>query len=78
MINILNSTNVCTIDLGNGKRYTFPKGVIIATQNDNSDTVNIKLKASRKTILSINYKNVSSPSSSSSEELISLLNSYFY
>lgn len=33
-------------------QYAFPKGTIICTSSKNSKSVNIKLKGSRKTILS--------------------------
>lgn len=46
-----NIGNSVTFD--DGKiQYAFPKGMIICTSSKNSKSVNIKLKGSRKTILS--------------------------
>lgn len=78
MINITNIGNGIKIDLGDGTKYTLPKSIIIATQSDDSDSVNIKFKGSRKTIVSFIYTNVTNPSSTSSKSLITALNTLFY
>ena len=58
--NYINKINIMTVEnIGNSvvfndgtTQYAFPKGTIICTSSKNSKSVNIKLKGSRKTILS--------------------------
>ena len=58
--NYINKINIMTVEnIGNSvvfndgtTQYAFPKRTIICTSSKNSKSVNIKLKGSRKTILS--------------------------
>ena len=58
--NYINKINIMTVEnIGNSVafifddvQYAFPKGTIICISSKNSKAVNIKLKGSRKTILS--------------------------
>lgn len=57
MINV--SKNNDTVKITDGeKTYCFPSSAICTHADKNSESVDIKLKASRKTIISFNYKDM--------------------
>lgn len=59
-----------TITIKNGyKAINFPASAVCAHADKGSDSVDIKLKASRKTILSFNYKDMT-PTQGSSVEAV--------
>ena len=57
MVNITKNGQTITINQGY-KSINFPASAICAHADKGSDSVDIKLKASRKTILSFNYKDM--------------------
>lgn len=57
MVNITKNGQTITINQGY-KSINFPASAICAHADKSSDSVDIKLKASRKTILSFNYKDM--------------------
>ena len=59
----------------NGVNYVFPLNAIILISNDNSESVTLRLNASRKNIFTFSYKDVTNLSASSANELIELIGS---
>lgn len=57
MVNITKNGQTITIKQGY-KAINFPASAVCAHADKCSDSVDIKLKASRKTILSFNYKDM--------------------
>lgn len=57
MVNITKNGQTITINQGY-KSINFPASAVCAHADKGSDSVDIKLKASRKTILSFNYKDM--------------------
>lgn len=57
MVNITKNGQTITIKQGD-KAINFPALAVCAHADKDSDSVDIKLKASRKTILSFNYKDM--------------------
>ena len=57
MVNITKNGQTITINQGY-KSINFPASAICAHADKGSDSVDIKLNASRKTILSFNYKDM--------------------
>lgn len=68
MINISKTEQTITIEQGD-KTISFPASAVCAHASKQSDSVDIKLKASRKTILSFNYKDMT-PTMGSAEEAV--------
>ena len=68
MVNITKNGQTITINQGY-KSINFPASAICAHADKGSDSVDIKLKASRKTILSFNYKDMT-PTHGSSVEAV--------
>ena len=66
MIEITKSGNSILISEGNLKATVIPSSMVCAHADANSDSVDIKLKASRKTIMSFNYKDMT-PTQTSAE-----------
>lgn len=59
MIKLNNTENSLMISLDYmDADYIIPKGVAIAIQSDDTDTVDIKLIATRKTVYSLDVKDV--------------------
>lgn len=59
MITLNNTENSLMISLDYmNADYIIPKGVAIAIQSDDTDTVDIKLIATRKTVYSLDVKDV--------------------
>mgnify|MGYP003416250494 FL=1 len=71
MVNITKSGETITFDNGNTMVH-MPASSVIATSNKDADSVNIKLKASRKTIISFNYKDMN-PTVESAEEAVNYI-----
>ena len=71
MVNITKSGETITFDNGNTMVH-MPASSVIATSNKDADSVNIKLKASRKTIMSFNYKDIT-PTVGSAEEAVNYI-----
>ena len=58
MITLENNSNSLVINVDTEMSYIVPKGKAIAVQSDDADTVDIKLVASRKTLISLKASNV--------------------
>lgn len=71
MVNITKSGETITFDNGNTMVH-MPASSVIATSNKDANSVNIKLKASRKTIMSFNYKDMN-PTVGSAEEAVNYI-----
>lgn len=56
----------------------FPLNTIFAHIDKNSQSLDIKLRASRKTIMSLDYREVTEPASNSAEELLTAVTPLFY
>ena len=68
MVNITKNGQTITINQGY-KAINFPASAICAHADKGSDSVDIKLKASRKTILSFNYKDMTPTQGSALESV---------
>ena len=68
MVNITKNGQTITINQGY-KSINFPASAICAHADKGSDSVDIKLKASRKTILSFNYKDMTPTQGSALESV---------
>lgn len=68
MVNITKNGQTITIKQGD-KSINFPDSAVCAHADKGSDSVDIKIKASRKTIISFNYKDMN-PTVGSSEEAV--------
>lgn len=64
MITLENNSNSLVI-MDTEMSYIVPKGKAIAVQSDDADTVDIKLVASRKTLISLKASNVEGYTSAS-------------
>ena len=71
MVNITKNGETITFDKDN-TMVNMPASSVIATSNKDADSVNIKLKASRKTIMSFNYKDMN-PTVGSAEEAVNYI-----
>ena len=71
MVNITKNGETITFDNGNTMVH-MPASSVIATSNKDANSVNIKLKASRKTIMSFNYKDMN-PTVGSAEEAVNYI-----
>lgn len=56
----------------------FPLNTIFAHVNEISQSLDIKLRASRKTIMSLDYRDVTEPASTSAEDLLTKVTPLFY
>ena len=68
MVNITKNGQTITINQGY-KSINFPASAVCAHADKGSDSVDIKLKASRKTILSFNYKDMTPTQGSALESV---------
>lgn len=66
--------------IGNSVQFTddkkmcvFPVGQIILIANDESNTINVRLKASRKNVLTFNYQDITNIEASSATEAVETL-----
>ena len=71
MVNITKSGETITFEKDN-TMVNMPASSVIATSNKDADSVNIKLKASRKTIMSFSYKDMN-PTVGSAEEAVNYI-----
>ena len=71
MVNITKNGETITFDKDN-TMVNMPASSVIATSNKDAESVNIKLKASRKTIMSFNYKDMN-PTVGSAEEAVNYI-----
>ena len=71
MVNITKNGETITFDKDN-TMVNMPASSVIATSNKDANSVNIKLKASRKTIMSFNYKDMN-PTVGSAEEAVNYI-----
>ena len=71
MVNITKNGETITFDKDNIMVH-MPASSVIATSNKDADSVNIKLKASRKTIMSFSYKDMN-PTVGSAEEAVNYI-----
>ena len=73
MVNITKNGQTITIKQGY-KTINFPASAVCAHADNGSDSVDIKLKASRKTILSFNYKDMTPTHGSAIEAVVYITN----
>ena len=71
MVNITKNGETITFEKDNTMVH-MPASSVIATSNKDADSVNIKLKASRKTIMSFNYKDMN-PTVGSAKEAVNYI-----
>lgn len=71
MVNITKNGETITFEKDNTMIH-MPASSLIATSNKNADSVNIKLKASRKAIMSFSYKDMN-PTVGSAEEAVNYI-----
>ena len=75
MITLENNSNSLVINVDTEMSYIVPKGKAIAVQSDDADTVDNKLVASRKTLISLKASNVEGYTSASASDLANALKS---
>lgn len=73
MAKITNTETSITIVDNNQVTYVFPKSSLILTQSDISDSINFKLKSTRKTLLTINAKDLGYTSSKEGIKVLSTI-----
>lgn len=56
-----------------GQKYVYPMNAIMLIANDDSKSINVRLKASRKNVLTFNYDEVSNLTANSATEMIELI-----
>ena len=56
-----------------GIKYVFPVNTIMLIANDNSDVINVRLRASRKNVLTFNWNDVTNIQASSANEMLELI-----
>ena len=71
MVNITKNGETITFDKDNTMVH-MPASSVIAASNKDADSVNIKLKASRKTIMSFSYKDMN-PTVGNAEEAVNYI-----
>lgn len=77
MITITKQGN--SVQIVNGEVINqFPLNTIFAHINTDSESLDIKLRASRKTILTIDYRDVTNPTATSAEDLLTKVTPLFY
>jgi hypothetical protein len=63
-----------SIMFDNGKvKSVYPMNSILLISNDNSEAISVRLKASRKNVLTFNYKDVTNLTASSANEMVELI-----
>lgn len=53
-----------------GIKYIYPINTILLISNDNDNIINVRLKASRKNVLTFSYKDVENLSASSANDML--------
>ena len=71
MVNITKNGETITFEKDNTMVH-MPASSVIAKSNKDADSVNIKLKASRKTIMSFSYKDMN-PTVGNAEEAVNYI-----
>ena len=71
MVNITKNGETITFEKDNTMVY-MPASSVVATSNKGANSVNIKLKASRKIIMSFSYKDMN-PTVGSAEEAVNYI-----
>ena len=56
-----------------GIKYVFPVNTIMLIANDNSDVINVRLRASRKNVLTFNWNDVTNIQASSANEMLEMI-----
>lgn len=64
--------NSIVFDKGNEK-HIYPLNTIFLIANDESASINVRLKASRKNVLTFNYTEVTNLTAGSSTEMVELI-----
>lgn len=54
-------------------KYVYPINTIMLIANDNSDVINVRLKASRKNVLTFNWNDVTNIQASSANEMLEMI-----
>ena len=54
-------------------KYVYPINTIMLIANDNSDVINVRLRASRKNVLTFNWNDVTNIQASSANEMLELI-----
>lgn len=53
-----------------GIKYIYPINTILLISNDNDNIINVRLKASRKNVLTFSYKDIENLSASSANDML--------
>lgn len=53
-----------------GIKYIYPINTILLISNDNDNIINVRLRASRKNVLTFSYKDVENLSASSANDML--------
>lgn len=56
-----------------GIKYVYPINTIMLIANDNSDVINVRLRASRKNVLTFNWNDVTNIQASSANEMLEMI-----
>lgn len=56
-----------------GIKYVYPINTIMLIANDNSDVINVRLRASRKNVLTFNWNDVTNIQASSALEMLEMI-----
>lgn len=70
---IINKTSTTYVFSFSGKDVVYPAQAIIFITNASSEMVNVRLKASRKNVLSFSYKDVENYQADSASSLVQQL-----
>lgn len=54
-------------------KYVYPINTIMLIANDNSDFINVRLRASRKNVLTFNWNDVTNIQASSANEMLEMI-----
>lgn len=54
-------------------KYVYPINTIMLIANDNSDVINVRLRASRKNVLIFNWNDVTNIQASSANEMLEMI-----
>lgn len=54
-------------------KYVYPINTIMLIANDNSDVINVRLRASRKNVLTFNWNDVTNIQASSANEMLEMI-----
>ena len=54
-------------------KYVYPINTIMLIANDNSDVINVRLRASRKNVLTFNWNDVTNIQANSANEMLEMI-----